>query len=702
MPKSDVSGKITHQETEDDACWQRIKESFDPCCFEQFAIRFPDSPHASAACFKSEVMIRTCEEWTQLEQFLRDYNSSERTPLALSRLSELDLIRLGTQSGGIPLLTLLRNNVQNSLSFKEQIGRLRSAFGPSGFYVFASVLLAIALYVLLPRGPKTLPGTLETDAKVSRELHSSDASPEDKDFRVALQAGTREALETYLRQNPSSFHAGNARHALEKLDDEAFGSAERARSVEAYRDYMSAWPNGRNAAAGRAKISDLEALITDDKSFESAKNSARREALEAYLAAHAKGLHVAGARYALAQLDTAAYQAATKINNLDAYRNYLQTCPNGQHRAAAELHISELETNIIEDNNDFVNATTLRTKSALEAYLGNHPQGRHASEAAEKLDELEAIAYESSLRVNTNQSYQDYLGAWPNGRHMAMANVRLSELKEGQLADDQAFKVAKEQNTKEALGGYLMSNGHGLHAREAQESLDALEATAYETAERTNTEQSYQDYLGAWPNGRHMAMANVRLSELKEGQLADDQAFKVAKEQNTKEALGGYLMSNGHGLHAREAQESLDALEATAYETAERTNTEQSYQDYLGAWPNGRHMAMANVRLSELKEGQLADDQAFRVAQEKNTQEALEGYIAFHTHGLHTREVQKSLDALEATAYKAAERADSIKAYESFLSAWPQGAHKSTASRRLSEARTYAEKELLTAAKKRK
>ena len=649
MSKSDVGdGAITQQDKEGDACWQRIKGSLDPCSYEEFAARFPDSTHAPAACLKSEAMIRTCNDWTQLEQFLRDYGSSERIPLALSRLRELDLNRLGTQSAGMPLLTLLRDKIQASPSPRELIWRLRRALGPLKFYTSAAAaLLVIALYVLLPSKnglPKVIPGTLETDAMASRELGSGNTRSEDKDFRMAIQAGTREALETYLLQNPKGSHAGDARRALEKLDDEAFGSAERANTVQAYRDYMDAWPNGRNAAAGSVKISDLEAAITDDKSFEAAESSGNREALEAYLTAHTKGRHVAEARHNLGQLDTAAYQAATKLNNQDAYRNYLQVWPSGQHIVAAELHISELEKDLTEDDSDYAKVEALFTKSALETYLGGHPQGRHAQEAAEKLNELEAIAYEVSVRANTEQSYQDYLTSWPNARHTAIANVRLSELNEARLAEDHAFKVAKEQNTKEALEGYLMSNAHGLHTREAQESLDALEATAYETAERVNTEQSYGDYLISWPNGSHSATANVRLSELKDGRLADDQAFKVAKEQNTKEALAAYLMSNARGFHTGEAQESLDALEVAAYEAAERANSIKAYEGYLAAWPQGAHKAVANSRLSEVRTA--AESESFKAAKRRNTREALEGYLAAYPQGVHAREVRDALNRI--------------------------------------------------------
>jgi hypothetical protein len=131
MSKSDVGdGAVTHQKTEDNACWRRVKESFDPCSYEEFAARFPDSPNAAAACLKSEAMIRTCNDWTQLERFLRDYGSSERIPLALSRLRELDSSRLGTQSAEMPLLTLLRDKIQVSHSPRELILRLPRAVGP--------------------------------------------------------------------------------------------------------------------------------------------------------------------------------------------------------------------------------------------------------------------------------------------------------------------------------------------------------------------------------------------------------------------------------------------------------------------------------------------------------------------------------------------------------------------------------------------
>ena len=359
------------------------------------------------------------------------------------------------------------------------------------------------------------------------------------------------SLESYLLQNPN---AKEPRNALEKLDDEAFYSAERVGTIQAYRDYMNAWPSGGHAAAGRAKIAELEATIADNDSFQAAKNRGAKEAIEGYLAAHASGLHVAEARHDLAQLDTAAYQAAIELNNPDAYRNYLEVWPAGQHRAAAQLHISELLADVMDDNNDFVNAETRFTKSALEEYLGSHPQGRHAVEATDKVDELEAIAYQDLARVDTEQSYQSYLGAWSNGRYAAMANARLLVLKEARLADDQAFRMAKEQNTRKALEDYLMSKAHTLHAREAQEIIDALEIAAHQTAEPASTEQLHKDRQDAIPAGFHTETSNVRLPAVKEAQTTVDQASKDAKDRNAKLTSRSHRTSDADESHARRAR----------------------------------------------------------------------------------------------------------------------------------------------------
>jgi hypothetical protein len=533
MSMSNVDGAITHQETEDGACWHSIKESSDLCLLEQFVVRFPDSPYAASACLKAESMIRTCNDWTQLERFLRDYDSSERTPLALSRIRELDQDRLETQTGALLPSEPLGERVRNILT-TGWVAR-RNVLG----YVFASAaLLAIASLVLLPA-----PVELDT-------IHATAPGPRDhNDLR--LQAGTRESLESYLLQNPN---AEEPRHALEKLDDEAFYSAERVGTIQAYRDYMNAWPNGGHAAAGKERIAELEAAIEDNVSFEAAKNRAAKEGMEGYLAAHASGLHVEEARHYLARLDTAAYQAAMERNNPDAYRKYLEIWPAGQHRAAAQLHISELAAEVIEDDSDFANAKAGLTKSALEEYLGSHPQGRHVAEVAEKLDELETAAYQNSVRVNTELSYQIYLSDWSNGRHAAMANTRLSELKDARIADNQAFQMAKEQNTKKSLEDYLISHAHALHAREAQEIMSALEVAERQAIEQANIQQLHKDQREALPTGFHTETSNVRLPEIKSAQTTDDQASKEVKEQSAKSAPRSHRTSDAGELRDRRAQ----------------------------------------------------------------------------------------------------------------------------------------------------
>ena len=164
----------------------------------------------------------------------------------------------------------------------------------------------------------------------------------------------------------------------------------------------------------------------------------------------------------------------------------------------------------------------------------------------------------------------------------------------------------------------------GQEAGEARRVAEAQAADdrAYAEVQQEDTATAYEDYLAAYPQGRHAEAAR--------------QAAQAAAEREAQEAA------------VRQAQAADDA----AYAQAQRIDTVAAYADYLRAYPQGQHADEARTR-------QAAREEAVRRAQEA------------------ARQAQA-----DDAAYAAAQRADTVEGYEEYLQAYPQGRHAAEARQR--------------------
>ncbi len=184
-------------------------------------------------------------------------------------------------------------------------------------------------------------------------------------------------------------------------------------------------------------------------------------------------------------------------------------------------------------------------------------------------------------------------------------------------SDDEAWVKALETDTLEGYREYLSLFPNGKHKDEAQEQINTYDNKDWAQAESRQTIAGYEDYLAAWPEGLHASKARERIAEM-----------RAAAEARRKDAA------------ERAAQEKAD------WETAARTNTIESYDQYLAKHPTGAHADEAQSRKQQLR-ATLADKAAWEQAKIANRAEAYQQYLTSFPQGAYVPEAMKALEQLK-------------------------------------------------------
>ena len=87
--------------------------------------------------------------------------------------------------------------------------------------------------------------------------------------------------------------------------------------------------------------------------------------------------------------------------------------------------------------------------------------------------------------------------------------------------------------------------------------LKANESKFWEDCQRKNTIRDYGQYLGQFPEGKHITEALARTKELED---EDEAAWRVAESSGTVIALHSYIHRDSTGRYIKEAQEKISAV----------------------------------------------------------------------------------------------------------------------------------------------
>jgi len=191
--------------------------------------------------------------------------------------------------------------------------------------------------------------------------------------------------------------------------------------------------------------------------------------------------------------------------------------------------------------------------------------------------------------------------------------------------DDEPLRSPQEEaqwraalNADSAYGyqRFMQDYPNSIHNDQAMLHLERLDHQAWGRTRMEGSRPAVQAYLEQFPNGLHLADADILLNEIRLAEEAeqrrdeaerklDEEAWDRARSARTIEAVDRYLADWPGGTHADEArrlraqlQSSLD--DRRAFEAAARLNTRDAYQAYIDAFPQGDRLAAALEAIDDL------------------------------------------------------------------------------------------------------
>lgn len=351
--------------------------------------------------------------------------------------------------------------------------------------------------------------------------------------------------------------------------------------------------------------------------------------------------------------EQAYWDAMVTLDNVFAYRAYLNRYPGGYYATQAQARIAELEPP----------APQLTPEEAEQA-LGLSREARRDIQR-----DLAVLGYYNSgidglfgqgTRGGIRQWQQvnglavtGYLDGAQITRLSAQADVRREEIR----AQDRAYWQQTGQGTDEAgLRAYLARYPNGEFSQLARQRLDAIEAeqarqddVAYwNQTGRGQDEAGLRAYLARYPNGEFSQLARQRLANIEAQQEA--QAWQRARALDSIQGYQAYLDAYPNGANAGFARQRLQQLlqasgEPAAWQTAQAADTVAAYRAYLTQFPNGPHAADAQARIDALQQ----EDQDWQSAQGADTVGAYQQYLQAYPNGRYAQDARDRIQVLLAS-----------------------------------------------------
>ncbi len=518
-------------------------------------------------------------------------------------------------------------------------------------------------------------------------------------YNISEAYGANELVLAVVPHTRGARPSGDALGASPEIDRGYWRAVKELNSLEAYRGYLKDSPNGQFVEEARQNIAKFEPV--NWTKAESTKNPVD---YQVYLDYFPTGPHAAEANKLLAarrreQQEEADWQQAKQENTKVSYRFYSFTYPAGRHVSEANLAVTNLEKSEEGQREDDTWVRAVSSSNSIagyQAYLKEYPRGRYAADANSSIAELrrheeerrENDAWELAKKGQSSAGYQAYLKDFQNGPHAADANAALSAINQREemarqvALDDAAWEKARNLGSLQSYQEYLTAYPQGSYAALANTALTTRrlaeeEDTAWKRAKDGASKQSYLDYLSAYQQGRFVERARRSIAELE--RLEEEQrrlnlenaAWQLARNANTLASLQAYLRDYPAGRFVTEAGNSLAAIERAAaikredadWQQAQQGASVAAYQTYLTAYPQGRYLNEANSWLTEIRQ----------------------------------RAEQQRLAALETEAWATAQRGATLAAYQTYLTAYPNGRFVTEAGSAIVEARQLEERRRLAA-----
>lgn len=346
------------------------------------------------------------------------------------------------------------------------------------------------------------------------------------------------------------------------------------RSLEAYEEFISEYPNGKYTYAARDSILALREI----QAWASLDHNPSESDLESYIREFPNGKHIQEvkaelSRYQQRKKDATAWQNAVLAGTASAFAQYIKEFPNGGHRNDADRRYKEALAN--EDDAAWNQAEKSASIDAYKKYLADFPKGRHAADAKKGQERVnDHKLWDKYRQADTKDAYQAYLSETKLRIHETEARNRLRAIEKAELEakEEELWAATLQAGSTEAFRNYLLMTDLNVHEKEAK----GLIALAH-ARELKQAGAPLEELVHAYAEADKLGVLGPQDKTVYE--TAKDDAAYLEFMQNPNVSLGTrYLVNYPEGQHSIEVS---DAIATTLADQLTWQSSESEYQTAL-------------------------------------------------------------------------------------------------------------------------
>ncbi len=285
----------------------------------------------------------------------------------------------------------------------------------------------------------------------------------------------------------------------------------------------------------------------------------------------------------------------------------------------AEQRAQEL---MAQENSRYTDILDSRDLEKYESFIADYPNSIHTQEIAKRADEVRR--WNSAKQADSIPAYKDYLNTTEFHWFDAEANNCIRE--HGKELERDSWNSVCSVGTLDAYESYLAQNPETAYMDECREAINRLRGDQrWETVKRSESVRDLQAFIDEYPHSSRVAVAKVRIHELKglqffnEGKM--DDAYSEFSELQRSD-----LTPSSKRIFDR-CMEYHDYSELGSSETSLRT--------FMSRYPNGRYYNAVSGKLAKLKAKELGPysnesdyNEVLGYARDAQTRQVVEQYIS--------------------------------------------------------------------------